>query len=261
MLRVFNSRSFWATLILTGFSIFAVDYAISDQNGITGHSKVGCSGLGCHAASASTATQVSISTESNTLLTNTVYDFRIVVHHPTAKAAGCDISVDGGKLGLSGTSSGLRLLSKELTHSAPKSVTGDSVVWNFKWTAPATAGTYHIYAAGNAVNKNGAADAGDQWHTTNLAVTVSDPAAVVEAGGAAHPAVTVFPNPATSILRLTGVMTSGRYRVLDDRGAVRLSGEISSPNADIGVHELPAGVYWLEVTGAEGQTLTRFVKR
>jgi hypothetical protein len=82
------------------------------------------------------------------------------------------MSVDGGTLAVSGTGSGLFLSRKELTHNTPRKFTGDSVVWTFKWTAPATAGTYHIYAAGNAVNGNGTDDSGDLWNVTTYTITV-----------------------------------------------------------------------------------------
>lgn len=192
MFRFLQSKSLWTVVILGLFSAFAVRYAISDPNGITGVSKTGCYQNGCHHSStASSSTTVRISTTATTIEPGKQYDFRIVIHHPTAKKGGCDISVDGGTLAVSGTGSGLFLTRRELTQNLPKSFTGDSVVWTFKWTAPSTVGTYHIFAAGNAVNANGSDDAGDQWNVTSLAVTVG-------AGG---------PTPKIALTAPTGVKT------------------------------------------------------
>jgi hypothetical protein len=204
MTRVLHSKSIWTIAILGLFSAFAVRYALSDPNGITGVSKTGCFRSGCHHSStASSSTTVRVSTTATTIEPGKQYDFRIVIHHPTNRKGGCDISVDGGTLAVSGTGSGLSLRTRELTQTTPKSFTGDSVVWNFKWTAPTTVGTYHIYAAGNAVNGNGTDDSGDQWNVTTAAVTV----------GASGPAPKIALTAPTGVKTRVGTTTSTRVIV------------------------------------------------
>jgi hypothetical protein len=172
-MRFLAFKSFWTSVVLLAFSVIAVNYALSNPNGITGQSKVGCTGFGCHhATTASPSTSVRISTTAKSIEPGKQYDFRITVKNPTARQAGCDISSSGGALALSGTGSGLLLSRKELTHNTPRSFTGDSAVWNFKWTAPAASGTYIIFAAGNAVNANGTDDPGDLWNVTTDTIVV-----------------------------------------------------------------------------------------
>ena len=69
----------------------------------------------------------------------------------------------------------------EITHSAPQILTAGTITFRFRWTAPATPGTYSITAAGNAVNFNGASS-GDGWNIARP-LTLTVPAAFT--GGAA----------------------------------------------------------------------------
>jgi Secretion system C-terminal sorting domain len=166
--RFFSFRkSIFVLLPLLVLGAYAVHQADSEPGGITGYSKIGCSS--CHGPR-STATVVKISTAATQIIAGGTYVFQFSVSNPSEFAAGCDISVDNGAvLGLNGTNSGLWIPSQtgELTHTEPLTFTGDSAVWTFTYTAPLTAGTDHIYAAGNAVDNDGGLS-----NVTTYAVTV-----------------------------------------------------------------------------------------
>lgn len=51
-----------------------------------------------------------------------------------------------------------------MTHSSPKSISNNTVDFDFSWTAPSDPGEYYIRAIANAVNGNGSSDAGDTWN-------------------------------------------------------------------------------------------------
>src|SRR5579871_3434214 len=110
-------------LLLGGYAVYRT-YATS--SGIIGQSRAGCGGGGCH-GSQSTNTVVKIWADSSTFVQNKTYIFHISVANASEAAAGCDISVDNSaKLATSG--SGLQLFNNELTHTQPRSFTGDSAV-------------------------------------------------------------------------------------------------------------------------------------
>ncbi len=157
-------------LVLLGS--YALHEAIASSGGIVGQSKAGCGGYGCHGTK-STATVISIYTDSSQIVAGKTYLFHLSVSNPSEAAAGCDISIDNAaKLSTYGYSSGLQYFVGELTHTSPRIFTGDSAVWLFNYTAPAKAGLAHIYVAGNAVNDNGTNDAGDHWNTAVETVNV-----------------------------------------------------------------------------------------
>ncbi len=159
------------TLVLGCFTLLAA-YSIHQANGnsggVVGRSRSGCGGGGCHTSSSGTT--VTISTQATQIVAGQTYTFQLVVKNASKAGGGCNISVDNSaKLATSG--GGLLLYSNELTHTQPRSFTGDSATWTFKYTAPTTLGTAHIYAAGNAVNLNGD-NSGDAYATATYTLTV-----------------------------------------------------------------------------------------
>jgi len=169
------SRSFrkglFVLLPLVILGAYAVHEANGNPDGITGYSKTGCGGSGCHGLK-STATVVNIRTDSTQITVGRTYVFTVSVANPGEFAAGCDISVDSGKLATNGTGTGLRLIGRELTHNQPRVFDGDSAVWTFKYTARSTPGPVHFYMAGNAVDGNGNANSSDRWNTASFTFNV-----------------------------------------------------------------------------------------
>jgi hypothetical protein len=166
---ILQKRAIWLLIFLLIIGGYALNRADAETNGIIGVSKVGCTD--CHGASPKPATIVKLGSSTTQFVAGQTYDMTLVIRNPAERAGGCNISVQRGKLqAISG--SGLKLLSRELTHNAPRMFTTDSVIWHFKYVAPATPGTDVIYAAGNAVNNNGKDDANDAWNVTSLTIEV-----------------------------------------------------------------------------------------
>lgn len=63
----------------------------------------------------------------------------------------------------------------------------------------------------------------------------------------------IYPNPASSYLKVDGLNGVAQYSLIDLRGTRVCSGEISSRSNKIDIHELPSGVYvlkvWTEIAG------------
>jgi len=165
--------------VLALASIAAVGtYAVLDTNahsgGITGQTqKTTNAGCYCHCTNSSSGTTVTLTSSSGTspLVTtpSTTYNFTITVANSgegSNAAGGCDISTYTGNGLTAGT--GLYSSSGELTHSSPKSFSGNGfTTWNFTYTSSSTSGWDTIYATGNAVNGDGSDDPGlceDNWN-------------------------------------------------------------------------------------------------
>src|SRR5665213_1560624 len=136
-LSVFSGarKSILLILPLLLLGSYAIHEAAGRSSGITGQSRIGCGGGGCHGTQ-STNTVISISTNSAQIEVGKAYVFRISVANPTEYAAGCDISVDKGTLAVD--SIGLQSADRELTHQFPNAFgrvtsgkSGDSAVWLF----------------------------------------------------------------------------------------------------------------------------------
>ncbi len=98
-------------------------------------------------------------------------------------AGGLDVSSTAGTLVSTGADT--KILAGEIVHNGAKQAAGGIVSWTFDWTAPATAGSATLYAAGNSVDLAAGAG-GDGVAQATLAVTISAaanqaPSAVVSA--------------------------------------------------------------------------------
>jgi hypothetical protein len=157
--------------LLAGIGWYALRETNAHENGITGQTQkstnAGCS---CHCSSSSSSTTVTLTASSGysplTTEPNTTYDFTITVANSDESDGGCDISTYSGNGLTAGT--GLFASSKELTHSSPKSFSGNGYCsWTFTYTTGSTPGWDTIYATGNAVNGDGSNDNGncdDKWN-------------------------------------------------------------------------------------------------
>jgi hypothetical protein len=85
--------------------------------------------------------------------------------------AGFNVAASAGTLAVL-AGQGEKLLSGELTHTAPKVNDGSGIAsWNFTWKAPAAPGNYTLFGAGNSVNRN-FTSGGDKASATSLTVVV-----------------------------------------------------------------------------------------
>lgn len=120
------------------------------------------------------------------------YRFEVRSTDPREIAAGFDVAADGGRLDVLPDQGERRASNGELTHSEPKHNSDDVAAWDFTWTAPAAAGVYTLFAAGNSVDLNGG-NSGDGTRTTRFAITVADATATATDPPAPTPTVTPLP--------------------------------------------------------------------
>lgn len=259
--RIRKSVLLIVPLLLLGS--YAVHEAAGHAAGITGYSRAGCGGGGCHGTKSS-ATVISISTDSTQIIAGQTYIFRISIANPNESGAGCDISVDkGAKLQTDGGyASGLQPLGNDLTHTGPRQFTGDSAVWTFKYKAPSTAGIAHIYAAGNAVNLDGSADAQDHWNLAVDTLTIV-PASSVTTTTNFSADIQIFPNPSTTgrlTLASSGIDGSARIAVSDPAGKVVMRESLMLGSGNIlDLSTLPNGTYFLSIQARNGQSFVKQV--
>jgi uncharacterized protein (TIGR03382 family) len=153
----------------------AASTAHASRAGLTGRAESGCSMAGCHGGG--TEPTVSIDGPSS-LEPGATGDFSITVTGPQAgarvPAAGFNIAAEDGTLAPADAQ--LKAVVAELVqNNMPVSFEGDSVTVPFRWTAPAAAGDYALFAAGNSVNGD-FVPSGDGSGTASFTVAV-------EAGG------------------------------------------------------------------------------
>jgi hypothetical protein len=241
--------------ILSSFALFvslSIIYVTmsSDNNGNTSSSGTNCGS--CH-GNISTATTVSFANLPTTAIAGQTYTAQLIMSHATNVKYGFNIYATGGTFAT--VSSGTKLSGGQLTHSTV--LTNGTV--DFKWTAPATPGTYTIKAAGNAVNGNNQKDAGDNWNTTSTTITVGFPTNVknIEAT-----TINCYPNPATNQVVVEGITSQVNHIVL-----FNLFGQIIHPTytfdgakCNINTSALSAGTYFIYAVENGKEMKTTFVK-
>ncbi|MGA2298540.1 MAG: choice-of-anchor V domain-containing protein, partial [FCB group bacterium] len=173
-MRRSTSNTFRVLIILAFASLIIYKAYATSSGSIYGRTSTTSSGCGsCHGSNSNSETSVSIVSGSGSFVVapNSVTTFTITVTNSNEVAAGIDIAVKTDQTGdtdigtlapVSG--GGLHVDGSELTHISPRTLSGGTCTFQFKWTAPSTPGTYYMRAIANAVNLNGVADAGDHWN-------------------------------------------------------------------------------------------------
>lgn len=158
--------------------------------GITGRSgKQGATCSGCHTPTGSAPT-VQLNGPSR-LEPGATGDYSLTLTGGPGSSGGfggMNVAVDSAEAYLE-PGSGLFRQNEELTHAAPRSFSGTSVVFNFALTAPSTSGLVKLYAAGNSVNGD-SNNTGDRSALTTLTIAVGDvelPDAGTPDGGTDNP--------------------------------------------------------------------------
>ena len=161
------------TVCLLSTSAFAYKAGI---NGYSAKSTPTCTT--CHNGGAAPTVEISGPT---TLDAGATGQYTLIIRGGAGVKGGFDVAVDNTAATLTaGTDS--KLLSGELTHSAPKAFSGSEVRFDFSMVAPPTVATstggtvVKIFGAGNSVNGDNAVS-GDMSATTSLSVTINAPAA------------------------------------------------------------------------------------
>ncbi len=212
------------TVLLSVVSTNPAYASASGQAGRTARTAGGCSGGGCHASAASTATSVRILQAVNgrvTVAPGETIQLTAVVAHESRSRAGINVAVKTTETGTvnAGTiivvpGAGTRLLGGELTHLNSKIMQGGEARFEFTWRAPAEEGVYFLRAIGNAVNGDGSAGAADQWNWMDevVQVVVSPTASVNEVQ---ITSVLTRPVPAHSEVHVTASTTPGEPLTVD----------------------------------------------
>lgn len=184
------------------------------QTGITGRTSKNGSGCTCHSETSSSSVSVVIAGPDN-LSVNETANYTVTITGGPLVAGGTNIAASSGVLN---PLEGLKKADNELTHVSPKSSSSGSVVFNFTFTAPGTAGEVTLFAAGNSVNQNGA-NTGDAWNfaaNKTIAVDVStgiDNNNVISSFNLEQNYPNPF-NPATTIVYEIPASVSGQQTVL-----------------------------------------------
>lgn len=136
--------------------------------GKTGSSVSGCAG--CHTGGSGTTT-LALTPSKTTVAPGETITVTLAVTNSSMSHAGLNVSGSSGTMtaGTNTVKSGT-----EITHSSKTAMTSGTVTFNFSWTAPSAEGAITLYAAGNAVNGNGA-KSGDLATTTTTSITVDEP--------------------------------------------------------------------------------------
>lgn len=129
------------------------------SEGITGVTLKNGSGCNCHGSSSSNVVVTIYGPDK--LSPNQTAQYIVSIKGGPLIAGGTNIASSEGDLNIITTD--LQKIGTELTHTAPKSATADSVFFAFNYTAPAEMRSVTLFANGNSVNRNNN-NSGDQWN-------------------------------------------------------------------------------------------------
>ena len=238
--------------------IFYASYVFAHAIGMTGVTRKNGNGCTCHGTNPTTGVSVTIDGPAE-LSPNQTGNYTVTVQGGPAVRAGTDIAVSGGTLN---GSSPLQKVGDELTHVSPQPFTGGVATFSFTYTAPASPGTYTIYANGNSVNFNGA-NSGDQWNfAPNKTVTVKT-ATAVEGSSAIPDQFSLsqnYPNPFNPTTAIEFTLPASQFvtlKVYDINGreaATLVNGSLSAGRHTVpfGGSGLTSGTYVYRLVGASG---------
>lgn len=249
-------------LLLFATAIYA------SMGGITGKTNLsGGDGCTCHSSSSSEDVTVSI-IGPDEVEVNATADYRVEISGGPLVKGGTNIAASSGVL-VAGTL--LRLQSGELTHQAPVDAADNKVVFDFKYTAPATEGTITLYATGNSVD-GGGNSFGDMWnHAPDKQITITNSVTAVNDNRLFQPETFSlsqnYPNPfnpATTIpfsLKKRSFVTLRIYDLLGQEIATVLE-----DYRDVGRHTIPfnaatlkSGSYVYRLTTDAGSMMKKMV--
>jgi hypothetical protein len=185
-----------------------------------------------------------------------------------AIAGGFDVAAAFGVLEAAEDSTHLQ--SGELTHSSPKMFGGDTVRWNFFYTAPQNASSDTLFPAGNSVNLNGL-PTGDQWNFGQNFIVRLGPDTTL--GVPAERRLTSFrlyqnyPNPFNPVTHISFALdhaSNVSLTVLDPLG--RVVATLRQGRLFAGNHEVewdggtnPTGIYFCRLTTNSGIEIRKMI--
>jgi hypothetical protein len=242
MNSISNKRKSFSTAILLVAALSILIYA--RETGVTGKTRKNGEGCICHNISPSAGVIVTISGPDQVSV-NEVASYTVSISGGPLVRGGTNIAVLRGSLNI--VSSDLQKIDEELTHVAPKPPSGNSVSFQFTYTAPSTPGTDTIYANGNSVNFNGQ-ELGDQWNfAPNKGITVTSATDINEEGELVKEfgLRQNYPNPFNPSTTISWYMKSGDYVRLS---IYDLSGKLVKTLVD---SYKPAGENFVTIDGTD----------
>ncbi len=150
-------------------------HVIGASNGMTGYSGNPNTANGdflcslCHNSGITPTVTIS---GPNNASPDSTSSFSITVSGGQQLLGGLNISASSGTLLVQGADTSIKKIGLELTHSQPAPDIAGSIVWNFDWQAPATPGTYTLYAAGVSADDDKSV-AGDSAAIDSFTITVA----------------------------------------------------------------------------------------
>lgn len=154
-----------------------------------GYVSDGESCLPCH--SGGTVPQISITGPAEVPVDST-HTLTLVITGGPAVEGGLNVFADNGALATDDPLTGID--SGQIVHTSPKAFSGDSVSWDFIWTAPSTLGSVDLLAAG--ISGDGAGGGGGDYQGSTVF------------------SIQVVPIPAAAVLFASGLALLGWARRL-----------------------------------------------
>ncbi len=130
---------------------------------------------------------------------------------------------------------------------------GDTNTWDVEWTAPSVGmATITFYAAVNAANGNGSADAGDVIYLTSLEV-MEISTGIGEDALADN--IRVYPNPATDYVTIE-TPQDAQLQVVNFLGQLMLEKEATGTSTQVDVSGFESGIYFARIM-KDGESITK----
>lgn len=244
------------------FLVFGVSAIIySYASGVAGCTlKTHTTGCNCHGSTPNTNVLVTLSGPDTVLVNSTTnYSFSVAVGSGSFTRGGIDVAVSNGTLGI-GTSSGIKMTSGEVVHSAR--FTGPTTK-TFTFTAPSTPGVVTMYACG-------AAGTGTPpWNNAPNKTIVVKTAAGIENN---NTPVTFglsqnYPNPFNPLTKIkydvakTSLVKLTVYDILGNKVTtlVNQRQEAGNYSIDFDGSELPSGTYIYKIEAGDFSSVKRMM--
>lgn len=180
-----------------------------------GEFEYGCS---CHNVDSLSSMQVNIYGPS-VVAPGFSYTYRITVKGGPAVRGGFDFNCWYGSVDTVGGENTVNF-GFDITHTTPREFTGDSVSWLVKYIAKDTNVILFdtLYATGNSVDFNGAADSTDRWKFSPNFIVKIDPGTIgIQNGGEIASAFSLgqnYPNPFNPVTKINFTISKADFVTL-----------------------------------------------
>jgi hypothetical protein len=148
-------------------------FTLAHNTGVSGYSgsTPGITCDSCHAGGPMPTVAPTVAlTGPATLATASTATYTLTLHGVAGRVAGLDVSQTGGGTLIAGT--GSQVMMNEVTHVSPMPFSAGSAAFSFTVSAPATAGTITLFAAGLSANGDDM-ESGDGTAATTLMIAVA----------------------------------------------------------------------------------------